>query len=327
MADQSQIDRVISNLITNAVSATPAGGADYDQRPPPRQSGGDFGDRHRARDSARVSAAHLQPFRAGARRRHREAQVSGSPFRSASSRPMEARSPYTPSSVAAPRSRLHCRLPVRRPNPHGRQHAHEQASADRRRRDEHPAHDASHAGIGGIRDRGCRGRSQGRSHCSATATRFDAVLLDQKMPGMDGIATLQQIRERAPTARVIMITAFGSIELAVDAMKLGATDFLRKPITPEALRSALAAALSKTPQLAQAGPRSPSAGAARPSTGRSLDRQWVLHSRAYRGERGRLANEHLFEIRHAARGPQGEVVVDRQSERSGRVAKRDGRET
>src|SRR5207253_8039852 len=64
---------------------------------------------------------------------------------------------------------------------------------------------------------------------------YDAVLLDQKMPGIDGLETLKQIRRRVSDACVIMVTAFGSIELAVDAMKLGATDFLSKPMTPETL--------------------------------------------------------------------------------------------
>jgi DNA-binding response OmpR family regulator len=75
---------------------------------------------------------------------------------------------------------------------------------------------------------------------------WDAVLLDQRMPGMDGLETLRQIRERRPDARVIMSTAYASIELAVDAMKLGATDFVRKPMTPEILRNAVAAALTKS---------------------------------------------------------------------------------
>jgi len=74
---------------------------------------------------------------------------------------------------------------------------------------------------------------------------WDAVLLDQRMPGMDGLETLRQIKERKPDARVIMSTAYASIELAVDAMKLGATDFVRKPMTPEILRNAMTAALSK----------------------------------------------------------------------------------
>lgn len=74
---------------------------------------------------------------------------------------------------------------------------------------------------------------------------WDAVLLDQRMPGMDGLETLRHIKERRPGARVVMATAFASIELAVDAMKLGATDFVRKPMTPEVLRNAVAAALAK----------------------------------------------------------------------------------
>lgn len=79
-------------------------------------------------------------------------------------------------------------------------------------------------------------------------TTWDAVLLDQRMPGMDGLETLRHINERDATARVIMATAYASIELAVDAMKLGATDFVRKPMTPEILRNAISAALSKQAQ-------------------------------------------------------------------------------
>jgi DNA-binding response OmpR family regulator len=81
---------------------------------------------------------------------------------------------------------------------------------------------------------------------------WDAVLLDQRMPGMDGLETLRQIKERQPDARVIMSTAYASIELAVDAMKLGATDFVRKPMTPEILRNAVAAALSKQLRVSEA---------------------------------------------------------------------------
>jgi CheY-like chemotaxis protein len=81
---------------------------------------------------------------------------------------------------------------------------------------------------------------------------WDAVILDQKMPGMDGLETLRHIKERNPGARIVMATAFASIELAVDAMKLGATDFVRKPMTPEIIRNAVAAALLKQPLVAEA---------------------------------------------------------------------------
>src|SRR2546422_4656098 len=75
-------------------------------------------------------------------------------------------------------------------------------------------------------------------------SEYDAVVLDQKMPGLDGLETLQRIKEHLPDACVLMVTAFGSIELAVDTMRLGATDFLRKPMTPETLRGAVAAAIA-----------------------------------------------------------------------------------
>jgi CheY-like chemotaxis protein len=77
---------------------------------------------------------------------------------------------------------------------------------------------------------------------------WDAVLLDQKMPGMVGTEVLRRIRVMLPSVKIIMMTAYASVELAIDAMKLGATDFVRKPMTPEILRNALAAALAKAPQ-------------------------------------------------------------------------------
>jgi CheY-like chemotaxis protein len=76
---------------------------------------------------------------------------------------------------------------------------------------------------------------------------WDAVLLDQRLPGIDGLETLRRLKRRDPDASVVMVTAYGSIELAVDAMKAGARDFLRKPVSPESLRGALKAALASTP--------------------------------------------------------------------------------
>jgi DNA-binding response OmpR family regulator len=76
-------------------------------------------------------------------------------------------------------------------------------------------------------------------------TRFDASLVDQRMPGMDGLEVLRRMKLQRSDAVVIMVTAYATIELAVDAMKLGATDFVRKPMTPETLRHAVAAALAK----------------------------------------------------------------------------------
>ena len=72
----------------------------------------------------------------------------------------------------------------------------------------------------------------------------DLVLLDQRMPGLEGLEVLKQMRYHNPYAKIIMATAFGTIDLAVEAIKCGATDFLRKPFTTETLRGAVEAALN-----------------------------------------------------------------------------------
>jgi DNA-binding response OmpR family regulator len=56
------------------------------------------------------------------------------------------------------------------------------------------------------------------------------------MPGMDGMEVLHRVRGIRPDIRIIMITAYGTIESAVEAMKLGAVDFLQKPFDPEEIR-------------------------------------------------------------------------------------------
>jgi DNA-binding response OmpR family regulator len=65
---------------------------------------------------------------------------------------------------------------------------------------------------------------------------FGLILLDIRMPGMDGMEVLHRVREIRPDIRVIMITAYGTIESAVEAMKLGAVDFLQKPFDPDQVR-------------------------------------------------------------------------------------------
>lgn len=75
---------------------------------------------------------------------------------------------------------------------------------------------------------------------------FDVVLLDQRMPGMDGMAVLRTIKENWPESEVIIITGYPAIESATQAMTLGAYDYLAKPVGPdEVIHAAKAAVMHK----------------------------------------------------------------------------------
>ena len=70
-------------------------------------------------------------------------------------------------------------------------------------------------------------------------TQFDIVLLDVMMPKMSGIDALMEIRKARPRTKVIMITAFATVENAVDAIKRGASDYISKPFKIEELLTAI----------------------------------------------------------------------------------------
>ena len=74
-----------------------------------------------------------------------------------------------------------------------------------------------------------------------------AVVLDLRMPNIDGMAVLEYLNDRPPSRRpkVIVLSAHGTVELTVRAIRLGASDFLEKPVTPEDLRLSIAAALAE----------------------------------------------------------------------------------
>jgi CheY-like chemotaxis protein len=74
---------------------------------------------------------------------------------------------------------------------------------------------------------------------------FDVLIVDVRLPGKSGLQVLSEVRETKPYIKCIVITAYPSVELAVEAMKLGAVDYLIKPVAPERLERLMWETLAK----------------------------------------------------------------------------------
>ena len=75
------------------------------------------------------------------------------------------------------------------------------------------------------------------------AESFDVVLVDIRMPGMDGISLLREIKTRWPESEVVVVTGYPTIESAKEAVRLGAYNYLTKPIGPREIQEAAGSAL------------------------------------------------------------------------------------
>jgi len=77
------------------------------------------------------------------------------------------------------------------------------------------------------------------------AKDIDVVILDVKMPGLDGIETLKRIKEKWPLIEVIMLTGHSTLDSAIDAIKIDANDYLLKPVEMEQLVSKIKKAVCR----------------------------------------------------------------------------------
>jgi two-component system, NtrC family, response regulator HydG len=90
----------------------------------------------------------------------------------------------------------------------------------------------------------CGNGADGVARFRAAAEQIDFVITDLKMEGVDGVAVLREIAALDPDAVTMIVTGYGTVETAVEAMKLGAFDFLTKPFPPEVVRLKVERALA-----------------------------------------------------------------------------------
>jgi DNA-binding NtrC family response regulator len=81
------------------------------------------------------------------------------------------------------------------------------------------------------------------------AEPFDLILLDLRMPGLDGIGLVEVLRTWGHDTPILMISGFGTVDTAVNALHMGADDFLTKPVEPDVLSARVEALLSRRPTL------------------------------------------------------------------------------
>ena len=75
--------------------------------------------------------------------------------------------------------------------------------------------------------------------------RYDLLVADLRLPGIDGMEVIKQVKEEKPETEVIVITGYGTAATAVEAMKLGASEFLPKPFTEDQIKGAVDGALKE----------------------------------------------------------------------------------
>ncbi len=104
---------------------------------------------------------------------------------------------------------------------------------------------------------------------------FDVVLLDLRMPGMDGMSVLKAIKQAWPESEVLVITGYPTVESAKEAVRLGAYDYLAKPVGPAEVINAASGAITQKKWALRKDLTSPDAGAGAASYWMNMQRRWL----------------------------------------------------
>ena len=144
---------------------------------------------------------------------------------------------------------------------------------------------------------------------------FELVIVDLRLPDGDGLAVLEDLRTTQPEASALMVSAYGSVEVAVEAMRLGAFDFVEKPFGPERLSATVARALEHRRMRAELERRGARSAIGLIGTSSAIDevRRRVEQSAEARivlvtGETG-TGKERVARAVHARRDPASSLVV------------------
>ena len=79
--------------------------------------------------------------------------------------------------------------------------------------------------------------TSGKEALRKDLSQYDLLMSDIRMPEIDGLQFLRHVREKWPELPVILMTAYGSLETTMEALRLGAWDYISKPFSPEAIRA------------------------------------------------------------------------------------------
>lgn len=130
--------------------------------------------------------------------------------------------------------------------------------------------------------------ARGRLEEAPVDAPFEVVLTDVRMPGLDGFDLVRLIKERWPLTEVVMMTAFASIPAAVEAIRLGAYDYVQKPFDPDDVTLVVTRALERHREMSLRGTPKP-VGPVQPDELATLSYRQALVSARDKGSRDYLA--------------------------------------